>query len=692
VKKPGGSLTGSGRWFVGLASASLLVSALSTPAPAFVTFEDVTARAGLAWEGPSWSSAWADFDGDGKLDLWVGNHGFGTALYRNLGDGRFEEEAQARGLRRFRDPHGAAWADFDGDGDQDLVVLEGAMRGQGVKSNALFVQTGGVFVEEAIARGVNDAAGRGRVPLWLDQDGDGILDLVVTNAARAEAPSLLLRGDGNGRFQVDARFEAGASELAILGPRGASPFPLLLVDRAALPAAAFDLLSPCCPNVAQGLGLPARGLRMDALLAEFSGQGRSSLVTASVAWASDAHRTAPRVLQAHLQSSGGVRGVELVAGNAPIRVQVGSFVDGATAPSEIFIGASGRHPDAATFTLDPTDPVVAGSLPVPSGSTRRVHVGFFPASGLWRIEAGLLGDRVAVRIETGQPISTWKRLGFSSFSASEPVSLHEEQNGVFVDRSAAAGLGTPRSCTSVASGDFDNDGDLDLYLVCTTLARNLPNVFLENDGHGSFREVTGATGAEGPSAGLGDHASVADFDGDGFLDLFVANGFGDDPLNRGPNLLLRNRGNANRWVQLDLVGSVSNRDAIGARVAAFSGSRRQLRVVGAEMRRGAQDMRRLHFGLAAADSLERLRIEWPSGLVQVERNLAAGQVHRLEESRPVARGDVLLDGRVTVVDALLVLRSAVGGRPCSREVCDVDSNGAITASDAHLLAYRAVGL
>ena len=135
---------------------------------------------------------------------------------------------------------------------------------------------------------------------------------------------------------------------------------------------------------------------------------------------------------------------------------------------------------------------------------------------------------------------------------------------------------------------------------------------------------------------------AGDYDVDGFLDLFVTNGFNLRPLNfGGPNKLFHNNGNGNHWIELDLVGTASDRDAVGARVYAMANGITQLRVQNGQYHRWSQDAKRSHFGLAGA-SLVNLRVEWPSGNVQTFNNVAADKLYRVTEDAgivPVTLGD-----------------------------------------------------
>ena len=118
--------------------------------------------------------------------------------------------------------------------------------------------------------------------------------------------------------------------------------------------------------------------------------------------------------------------------------------------------------------------------------------------------------------------------------------------------------------------------DVDLYLACRTGASNIPNILYENLGNGTFRQVADAGGAAGP-------VGIAVASGAGTADSVVSGRLRRRRLPRpvrhqrlqpaplgfgGPNKLFRNKGNGNRWIELDLVGTKSDRDAVGARVYA----------------------------------------------------------------------------------------------------------------------------
>jgi hypothetical protein len=186
----------------------------------------------------------------------------------------------------------------------------------------------------------------------------------------------------------------------------------------------------------------------------------------------------------------------------------------------------------------------------------------------------------------------------------------------------------PSMTWGVSFADFNNDGWLDLYLVAGAMDyQNVPqpNELYMNDHSGRFIDVSSASGTDDP--GQGRSVAVGDFDGDGYLDMFVAN-YGQPPL------LYRNVSGSlgNNWLRLNLEGTVSNRDAVGARVTVHArGMRPQVREVQIGQGLGSCNERTLHFGLAQAAGAERIEILWPSGKRQVLRGIRGNRTLRIVE-------------------------------------------------------------
>ena len=153
------------------------------------------------------------------------------------------------------------------------------------------------------------------------------------------------------------------------------------------------------------------------------------------------------------------------------------------------------------------------------------------------------------------------------------------------------------------------------------------NVLFRNDGDGSFTDVGFPNHADSAEDGRG--FAVLDSDGDGRLDIALRN-------YRKPAALLRNLGDARHWVSFELVGTRSNRDAVGARVRLRVGDRWQTRVVTSGSGYLSASSRRLHFGLGDATRIDEVAIEWPSGQRSQLRDLSADRPYEIIEEIAVA--------------------------------------------------------
>ena len=180
--------------------------------------------------------------------------------------------------------------------------------------------------------------------------------------------------------------------------------------------------------------------------------------------------------------------------------------------------------------------------------------------------------------------------------------------------------------------DYDNDGFLDLCVSGYTSGNKL----FRNLGDGTFAPVTtGSLVNERPLNNAGTYEMAwFDYDNDGFLDLYVMNGH-DSTSIWTANQLYRNNGNENAWLTVKLVGTTSNRDAVGAKVralATYAGAARRWQrrdISGGNLHNG--NHRYAHFGLGDATEVEVLRIEWPSGIVQELSNLPANEFRTVTE-------------------------------------------------------------
>jgi hypothetical protein len=481
------------------------------------TFRDVSAAAGFFGENSSWAAAWADYDRDGDVDVITLGHvqqetGSITQLWRNNGDGTFTDVTLAAGLNQHNgDCHGAVWGDFDNDGNVDLYIAKGSTKTKPVNFNELWKNNGdGTFTNIASLAGVIGLNQRGRGANSVDYDGDGQLDIFVLDFARNanDSGNALYRNDRDMRF-TDLAEEAGVAR------QGAE-------NRA-------------------------------AAWADFNGDDLPDLIM---------------VLPCALFTNDGEGAFREVTAEA-----------GVNASPSCASAAWGDYDDDGDLDL------------------------------------------------------------YVTASENVPGTLYRNnRNGTFSDVTEASGILNSSDARGVVWGDYDNDGDLDLYVVNRANAK-APNRLYRNNGGGTFADVTAEAGVEVQVEGGGVDASFADYNNDGFLDLFVTNGASNST---GPYVLLQNRskaqGNRNHWLKVGLEGRTSNRNGLMTQVRLTTSRGGQFREHSGPMHYMSQDSLPLHFGMGPATVVERVELVWPSGVSQVVENLAADQVVPVTEGESLAHG------------------------------------------------------
>ncbi len=203
-------------------------------------------------------------------------------------------------------------------------------------------------------------------------------------------------------------------------------------------------------------------------------------------------------------------------------------------------------------------------------------------------------------------------------------------DGTFTDISKEAGVALPTNSRGMTVGDIDNDGDLDILV---NNSWNDTNVFL-NDGRGHFTDAHKTTGG---SVFYGHGAALGDLDGDGDLDLAMGNWRRPSAENPGVWKLFRNKTNSRNYLKVDLEGTKSNRSAVMSKIwvydAGHAGDRqflRGFRQVTAGNGTFPGNPLQAHFGLDAAKKYDVL-VRFPSGREASLRGVAAAQTVRLVE-------------------------------------------------------------
>ena len=541
--------------------AACVATTRSSVPPPDVVFQDITRSSGIRFHVASdmrhlkmiptmmGGCAFGDYDGDGLPDLYVTNSiaRWGKRnekdcgrLYRNLGGGRFEDVTERAGIHACGLGIGAFWVDLDGDGLLDLYLTN-------VGPNTVYWNRGDGTFEEGKNTGLED-------PLFsvgaafLDYNGDGRVDVVVANY-----------------LDSTPEWEAAQPQFQLRVPE----------DYVGQPSHLFrNDGNRHFTDVTKEAGLsmnPADTKTLGVAVLDYDGDGRPDLYFVN-----------DRVSNRLFHNRGD-----------------GTFEE---TTAESGAGVLGDHPRAG------------------------------------------MGVAVGDPWGEGRP-----SLFVTNFGAEENSFYRNVEGALFEDAGAASGagpVGLPFVRWGTDFADFDNDGWPDLYAVGGHLAPRIVRmvghfksgkaryveagdpaypqkiVLLHNKGGGRFEEWKEA-GDLFRARLVGRGSAVADIDNDGSLDLFVMN------LAGSPRLFRNVAGSRNHWIRVEPRVGPDGRTVLGTKVRLTAGGRTQTQWFSVSPSYASGTLTDLHFGLGRAEAADEIQITWPGGQTQTFRNVPAGRIYRV---------------------------------------------------------------
>jgi hypothetical protein len=530
-----------------------------------------------------------DFDGDGYDDIYFVNQLGRNALYRNNRDGTFTDVTDKAGVGvGDRVCVGAVFCDYDNDGHLDLFVT--STRG----GNILFHNNGdGAFTDVTDKAGVAHL-GHSQTATFFDYDNDGYPDLLVTNTAQ---------------WTLDAS-----------GPKPHYyPGVASLYDLFASPKE-FNILyhnnrNGTFTEVTKEAGLAGKGWGGDVAVFDYDEDGYLDVLITNMFGQSQLY---------HNNRNGTFTDVTAQTLKRTSFGAIGSKAFDFNNDGKLDLLLVDMHSDMwmAQPGADPAD-IQPANLKL---SETKKYKGIMGPVGGPRAEEyeKKVADRFQIQYD--QVIfgnTLFKNLG----------------GGKFEEVSDPAGLETMWPW-GIAVGDFDNDGFEDIFLPSGMgyPFPYWPNYLMMNKGDGTFANRTRAEGIEPLPRGqnldepIGGRraarsarcAAVADFTNSGRLDI-VTNNFNDQPY------YFKNQFPRRNYLAFRLLGTKSNRDAIGAVVTLHLGPEVMVRQVQAAGGYLSQSSNALHFGLGDRTLVDRVEIRWPSGLRQTIKTPALNQMHRITE-------------------------------------------------------------
>jgi hypothetical protein len=494
---------------------------------------------------------------------------------------------------------GVAFIDYDNDGWVDLFVLNGT-RLEGAPpgtTNRLYKNNrDGTFTDVTIQSRLVRTGWASAVTVG-DYDNDGFDDIFITYYGH----NVLYHNNGDGTFS-DVTEKAGLYQAAERYGSGCT-----WVD--------YD-----------------RDGRLDLFLANYLNTTLEKLPkpgeNANCTWKGIPVNCGPRGLPTGF--------VQLFHNNGD-----GTFTE-VSKPSGV-AAASGSYPMttvAADFDNDGWPDIYVACDSTPSWFFRNQHDGTFREEGLERgvalSEDGL--EQAGMGIGVGDcDLDGNLDIFKTNFADDTDVLYHNDGKGNFDDVTIRAGLGVETRYVGWGTGmvDLDNDELPDLFVATGSVYPeaeqhlpaypfHTPRLVFRNLGDGRFEELMEEAGSGVAAVHASRGCAFGDFDNDGDMDILVMN------MNEPPSLLRNDVSGSHHWLKVLLLGTKTNRSAIGTRVVASYAGRRQAQEVSAQSSFYSANERRLHFGLGTAMSAD-LTIRWTNGATESIPNVAADQLITIRE-------------------------------------------------------------
>jgi hypothetical protein len=541
--------------------------------------------------GPGGITA-ADYDNDGFYDLLIPD-GVETKLFRNLGNGQFEDVTAKAGLAGLDGVSVALFADFDNDGHKDLFVS------RTFKPNQLFHNNGnGTFTDVTKKSGIGEDCCT-TVASWADYDNDGYLDLYV------------------GRY-LDPRLDIPTTFYARNGEKN---------------QLYHNNHDGTFTNVTEKSGVGEIGLCLGSVWGDYNDDGYPDLYVVN-----DFGRKT------------------LYKNNGD-----GTFTDVTVKTGTLAYGA-GMNASMGDYDND-------GKLDIYVTNIRSDEGWYaeWPTVGRYMINSWRQGVWI-----TDMPLymQIFRQSGMNFIKVFQEMAAgnnlyHNKGDGTFEDTTVKTNANPPGWFWGASFADFDNDGWQDIYAADGWVYNDKDteieldflnsvvseqklyktgilfdpahfghtswhgwehNRYMRNRGDGTFEEVGRAAGNDLLLNSRG--VAVADFWNRGAMDIAVS--ASDDR-----HALLRNEvGQKRHWLQVELVGTKSNRDAVGARISIKVAGKPQMRELTLGDGYGSQNSLRQHFGIGDATMVDEISVKWPrSGTVQTFKNVAANRIIEITEAK-----------------------------------------------------------